>query len=133
MDYTIEYDKTLNACVVQVNGIHRRPYDSHKLMQISSEFGIKNNCAQFLFDMRKAELVYTTMGSYDTAINPEKSGFNNLFKVAAVYASNLPDHKFMENVAVNRGAAGFRVFEDIQEARNWLLPVISFLIPESTI
>ena len=60
------------------------------------------------------------MDAYNTALDPEKHGLSRLCRIASVYPEITEDHKLMEDVAANRGAAAFGVFDDIEAAREWI-------------
>ena len=121
MKYTIEFDVNSGVCMIQVSGIHKRPEDSHELLRIAGAFAAEHSCSRFMFDMRGATIVGDTMGAFETAVEPEKYGFSRLFRIASVYPTITENHKFMENVGVNRGALAFRVFDDIDTAREWIV------------
>ena len=106
--------------MIKVTGTHRRPQDSHELLRIAGSNAKKHKCSHFLFDMRETTIAGDAIGAYETAINPEKHGFSNSFRIAAVYPAVEENEKLMENVAVNRGATAFQVFDDIVAAREWM-------------
>lgn len=121
MEYTITHDKEINACVIHFTGKIQRPDGSKKLLGVALEAGNKHHCLRFLFDMREAEVVASSiMDSFEVAQNPLESGYNLSYPIAAVYSGDMGDHKFMETVAHNRGARKFRVFDNIEEAKTWL-------------
>jgi hypothetical protein len=120
MKYTVEFDISSGVCVIQVSGVHKRPGDSHELLRIAGAVAEEYGCSRFMFDMRGATIVGDTMGAFHTAVDPEKHGFSRLYRIASVYSAITEDHKFMENVGVNRGAKGFRIFDDIDTAREWI-------------
>jgi hypothetical protein len=120
MEYTVEYDTSSGVCVIRVSGTHKRPEDSYKLLRIAGAYAEEYGCSRFMFDMRGATIIGGTMGAFYTAIEPEKQGFSKLYRIASVYPVITKDHKFMEDVGMNRGAAAFQVFDDIDKAREWL-------------
>lgn len=120
MEYTSEFNISLGVCVIKVAGVHRRPEDSHELLRVASTFAAEHGCGRFLFDMREATIVGDTMGALYTALDPERLGFDRLHRVASVYRRITENEKFMENIGVNRGALYFRIFDDIEKAREWV-------------
>ena len=69
-------------------------------------------CSSFLFDMRGANIVTSTLRTYDTVVlNAEKRPALRKLKVAALYQELAEDERFFENVAVNRGFQ-LRVFDN---------------------
>ena len=51
---------------------------------------------------------------------PEKYGVSRRFRIAVVYSIITKEEQFMENVGFYRGAAAFRVFDNIDAAREWI-------------
>lgn len=121
MKCRMELDKSAGICTVTVTGVHRRPEDSHEVLRRAGELRRRCGCSRFLFDMRRADIQGGTLGAFHTAKDPERQGFSLHNRVAAVYESITEDHRFLEDVAVNRGASAFRVFDDMEKARRWLL------------
>ena len=120
MKYVTEYDADTGICTVTVTGRHRRPDDSVELQQYAREFGSKNDCSRFLVDMTQAEIVGSTMDAYKTGTVPgDTDNKQGMQRVALVYAGDIREHKFLENVAVNRGYQ-VRVFDRIDIATEWL-------------
>lgn len=121
MEYTITHDKEINACVIHFAGRIQRPDGSKKLLGVAFKAGNKHHCFRFLLDLREAKIIVNSlMDSFEVAQNPLELGYNLSYPIAAVYSGNMGDHKFMETVAHNRGARKFRVFDNIETARNWL-------------
>jgi len=120
MKHASEFDKGFGVCVINVSGIHKRPEDSQALLRIAGAFAQAHRCSSFLFDMRETTLQGSILGAFETAVDPEEHGFSRSHRIAAVYPTLTKDHKFMETVGVNRGATAFRVFDDIDHAREWL-------------
>ncbi len=120
MEYTTEYDEISKICTVLVTGTHKRPEDAITLQQFARSFGEEHGCKRFLFDMRKAEIIGGTGEAFETGTVPDDKNYKQIEqKISLVYSENLADHKFMENVAVNRGYQ-LRVFEQIGKAIEWL-------------
>ena len=120
MNFTTSYDEDAGVLTLSVTGTHVRPDDSHQLLRVAGAFARLRRCTRYLFDMRAAEIVGGTMDAYETAVDPERHGFSRFFRIASVYSGDLQGHKFMEDVAFNRGATGFRVFDRMDEAKVWL-------------
>lgn len=122
MEYTVEYDEANGICTVRVTGKHKRPDDSLALQRFARDFDDERGCKRFLFDMTKAEIIGGTMEMFEIGTVPvDPNHKQKRQKVALVYSGNLDDHKFMENVAVNRGY-NLRVFDGIDKAIEWLKP-----------
>ena len=120
MKYRFEHDQEIGVCIVRVSGEHKRPDDSKTLQIFARDFREEHRCSRYLFDMREATITGSTLDVFKTGIAPATLGFGRGdFKVALVYASGTDDHKFIEDVVVNRGYM-LRVFLDIDEALSWL-------------
>jgi hypothetical protein len=120
MKYTYHFDEASGICTVHVTGKHRRPEDSMTLQQFARSFGDEHGCRRFLFDMTKAEIVGGTGDTFKTGTVPgDKNHKQTMQKISLVYSGDLADHKFMENVAVNRGYQ-LRVFDRLDKAIEWL-------------
>ncbi len=122
MEYTYKFDESTGICMVRVTGRHRRPHDSMVLQKFARDFGSECACQKFLFDMRQADIIGDgTMDIYKTGtvpVDPDRNQINQ--RIALLYKSILNDHKFMEDVAVNRGYQLLRVFGQVNKALEWL-------------
>ncbi len=123
MKFTTQFDQDNGICTVCVTGKHKRPDDSVKLQKFARDFGQKNNCYYFLFDMTQAEIVGSLLDAYTTGTVPEDEGMNQVKqRIALVYSGEISnEEKFLENVSVNRGY-NVRVFNQIEKAKEWLNP-----------
>ena len=122
MKYTAEFDETSGICTVRVTGRHKRPDDSFVLQQFARDFGNDQGCQRFLFDMTRANIAARTIDTFLTGTVPfDSDHVQRQQKIALVYSSHMADHRFMENVAVNRGY-DLRVFDQIDRAVEWLTP-----------
>ena len=119
MEYTIKHNEDLGSFMVTVCGEHRRPDDSIVLQELARNTRSESGCSRFLFDMREATIIGSTLDIFCTGTNPVEQKFEHDFRIALVYSGNMHDHNFMENVVVNRGYV-LRVFPDIEEATSWL-------------
>ena len=121
MEHSIEIDDSSGICLIRASGTIRRPQDSFTLMQRAGEAAKEHGTPRILFDLRQAEVIGTALGAYETVVDPEKHGLSRNFRIAVVYSVITEDERFMENVGDNRGAAAFRVFDDIDAARKWIV------------
>jgi len=121
MEHTIDININDDICTIKVSGMHKRPDDSFKLLSIAGQTNKENGCTSFIFDMREAKIISTTMSSaLETVLQPEKYGVSNQFKIAVVYQKINKDHRFMESVGASRGARAFKIFEDFDKAHQWI-------------
>ena len=120
MEHTTEFDKSNGICTIRVVGPHRRPEDSLILQQFARDFGEERDCQRFLFDMTQAQIIAGTMATFDTGTVPVDPDHKQIRqKIALVYSSVTDEHKFLEDVAANRGCQ-LRVFDEINKATKWL-------------
>jgi hypothetical protein len=120
MEHSIEIDDGLGICLIRASGTIRRSQDSLILLRAAGDAANEHGVRRILFDLREAQIIGTTLGAYETVVEPEKYGVSRRFRIAVVYSVITEDERFMENVGFNRGAAAFRVFDDIDEAREWV-------------
>ena len=121
MKYTVDHDRYRGFCVISVSGEHRRPEDSITLQKLASDIRTKDGCNRFLFDMREADIKGDGIKTFKTGVAPEEKGLDRNFAIALVYSGSMKEHKFMENVLVNRGY-NVRVFDHLDTAVEWLTP-----------
>ena len=120
MEYTTEYDDTNGICRVHVTGSHKRPEDSLVLQQFARGFAEERGCLRFLFDMTRAEIRGDTLDIHQAGKFPGDTDYRQARQqIALVFADVTGDHRFLENVAINRGY-NVRVFSDTDQAVRWL-------------
>jgi hypothetical protein len=104
MKYNIKYNKETGTCIIEVSGKVRRPEDSMKLQKVTLKIKSKHNYFRFLYDMRQAKIIGSTVKTYETGITPMLQGINwDADKVVLVYSGDMEEHKFLETVLINRG------------------------------
>jgi hypothetical protein len=124
MPHTIVYDSELHIIKTTFLGI----IDIKSAKEITTEFalmGKEKNCYLFLNDFREATLKLSTLDIYEA---PKTiSGIFSLAgftayqtKRALVVSQKSADFQFFETVIHNQGQRS-KVFEDIDEAKKWLL------------
>ena len=120
MEYTSEFDNTNNICTVRVTGKYYRERESEKLKRFAVDFHAENGCCLFIFDMTQAEIVATTMETFEAAA-PRPDIFRDLIKIktAFLYRVITDEERFMEDVAVNRGLQA-KLFDVYDKAVEWL-------------
>ena len=122
MEYTTKFDEINLICTIHVTGQHQRPKDSITLQKFARDFSETHNCQRFLFDFTQANTIGGTMDAYDAGTVPVDPEHNLIrTKFALLFNGDLTVHKFMEDVAVNRGYM-VRVFNDYEQAIAWLMP-----------
>ena len=120
MEHSIEINDSSGICLIHASGTIRRPQDSLILLRAAGEAAKEHGVRRILFDLREAEIIGSTVGAYETVVDPEKYGVSRYLRIAVVYSVITNEERFMENVGFNRGAASFRVFDDIDAAREWI-------------
>lgn len=122
MEYTTEYDKTNDICFVHVTGKHKRPGDSIILQKFVRDFSETTHCQRFLLEYIQAQIIAHTIDSYEAGTMPiDPDHKMTAIKIALLFTGDMTEHKFMENVAFNRGYQ-VRVFDNRDEAMAWLIP-----------
>jgi len=92
MEYTFEYDRDANVCIVRVSGEHKRPEDSKVLQQFACDFVAKHRHCGFLLDMREATVTGGTMDIYQAGVQPDVNGVpRGEFKTALLYSGDMAD------------------------------------------
>jgi hypothetical protein len=124
MPYTLIYNP--NSCIIE-----SRIYGDFTLEEIReavpkfAELIKNNNCRLILTDYRDANIKFSTTEIYNMPGVLAKvfgaSGINVFrLKSAFITAKRDKDPVFFETVTINQGQT-MRIFDDIEEARNWLL------------
>lgn len=122
MKYNIKYNEETAICTIEVSGKVRRPDDSMRLMSVVFKIKDEKGASRFLFDMRKATIISSTITTFETGIAPQARGIiQEDISVALVYSGDITEHKFMETVLINRGY-NIRVTDSMEEALKWLIP-----------
>ena len=109
MKYNIKYNKKTGICLVEVSGNVRRPEDSMKLQKVALEHRIKQGYSRFLFDMRRAKIISSTLKTFETGIAAQTQGLKQY------------DYNTEIQVFINRGY-NVHVTNNIEEAIEWLSP-----------
>ena len=120
MNYTVDFDEISGICTLRITGQHKRPQDSMILQQFTRDFSEEHDCKLFILDMTQAEFIGGTMDIFKAGTFPDDKNHRQIsHKYALIYSEILDDHRFLENVSVNRGYQ-VRLFTDIDEAIEWL-------------
>jgi hypothetical protein len=120
MDYEIKEVQAEGYCVVTVSGPLKRPDDSFLLQDITAEIASRKGVSRFLLDLRKAQVVGGTIDTYEVGVRlPRVFEPGTKAKGAVVYSELTSEHRFLEDVLVNRGL-NIRVFSDEANALAWL-------------
>jgi len=120
MKYSFEHNEGMDACIVRVSGVHKRPDDSTELQKMVRDYKAENGCSKYLLDMRDATIKGDNISSYHAITAALDQGMKPYeYRFALVYSGDLSEHKFMELVAINRGYS-LQVFDDYERAKHWL-------------
>lgn len=120
MEYTTDFDEASGICTIRITGQHKRPQDSLTIQKFTRDFSEERNCKMFLIDMTQAEFIGGTMDIFKTGTFPNDQNHRQVtHKYALLYSEILDDHKFLENVSVNRGYQ-VRMFDNVDKALEWL-------------
>jgi hypothetical protein len=120
VDYRTEFLEDDGICIVRVSGEHIRPDDSQVLRSIAADWVIEKGVNLFLFDLREATIVESTVGAYQAGVDSLPRGVRESdLRAALVYREIRPVEGFLEDVMVNRGYV-LKVFDDADDALKWL-------------
>lgn len=120
MKYVQEFDTDSGICTLRVSGDFVRPADAFEIERITANLHGELGCFRFLVDMTNAHIVSGTMDTFASSNPPrELTAILRKVRVAALYVELTEDHRFLENVAVNRGLM-LHVFDGRDEAIRWL-------------
>ena len=120
MECTSELDEESGICTLSVRGDFVRPKDAFEIERITADLYVERRCRLFLVDMTDARIVARTMDTFDSSNPPaELRVALRKVRVASLYPELTEDHRFLEDVAVNRGFQ-LRVFDNRNKAVNWL-------------
>ncbi len=124
MPHTISYNPALGILEVKVYGDYFLAEATQLLLETAAMIQ-EHHCSKILTDLQDAKVNISTLEQYNA---PEL--FQKVFEESdidvrkvkrAVVAANVSqDYRFAENVVVNRGQK-MRIFQDIEEAKRWLL------------
>lgn len=123
MPHTLSYNASLQIIEIKIEGA----YYWNEAMQVLHETinMIKaKDCFLIRTDLREADIRISTAQQFDApqifkeAFTAEGINANNV-KRAVVTKKITEDHKFAENVAVNR-LQQVRIFENMDAAKTWL-------------
>jgi hypothetical protein len=124
MLHTITYNSDLGIVEIkfQENVIWK---EVKEILWQSAQIAKEQNCFLFLSDFREATLNLSTLELYElpkilSGIFASSEIPAYKLKRAFVVAKDLKDYSFFETVNVNRGYR-HKMFEDISEAKKWLL------------
>ncbi|MDD4970664.1 MAG: hypothetical protein PHT07_14655 [Paludibacter sp.] len=79
------------------------------------------NIPNVLWDIRKAFVVYSLIGSHSIIEQIHRFGFISTDHAAVIYRNNENQHGHADNVAFNKNRHIKYFRDDIEEARKWLL------------
>jgi len=120
MSHELYYDSGIGCVVLVVTGtitVDRVREIAPLVARMCSETG----CRHLLNDMSAATIKLSLMELFESPQIMNESEVSQGIKRALVFPPNFEEPKFLENVTRNRGHE-FRAFEDIEEAKKWLLP-----------
>lgn len=123
IEYKYELDNNSGICLVFVTGTFKRPENTREMQVLMSDLHDKYGYHRFFFDLTRASVESETLSTFEAG-SKSPSGMDELirrFSIAIVYAELTDDEKFFEDVASNRGYR-LRVFEEIDDAKQWLEP-----------
>ena len=118
-EWKIEYLAAEKILLLKSKGVMDVP-SANAMVKALVEAAEKHQCQHHLIDHRKTTFAFMFTDYYERPAVNSKLGISRLFKTAMVFSQITHETVFMENVFRNRGY-NMRHFEDIDEARRWLM------------
>lgn len=119
MEWNIEYIVEQELLYVKTKG--RLTKESANLMLRDAVQAMdKYGCSKQLVDHRETVFELTILEYYERPDVNKEIGMSYSWKIAMVFKELTENTRFMETVFRNRGY-NFRQFDDIDEAREWVL------------
>jgi hypothetical protein len=120
MPFHVTYDSEIDCVVTTVAG----DMDKNLVADFFAEVGkiaVANNCSRILSDLRDAKIVAPTTDIYEMAKSIEEKGILTSLKRAIVISKDHEDYTFWETVCYNQGHRRVKIFQNYEQARDWVL------------
>ena len=118
MSHELYYDSDIDCVVLRVDGVvtlNRVRKMAPEVARMCGETG----CHLLLNDMSEATIDISVIGLFDSPSIMDESKVSRVIKRALVVPPSFEEATFLENLSRNRGH-DLMLFEDIEEAKNWL-------------
>jgi len=124
MPHIIKYNSEIHIVEIKIQG-DLVLKEAREIFSELAQFIKEENCFLILTDLRESTMKLSTVDIYDlpkilSDILASSEIDANILKRAFVVAKNSENYSFHENVTNNRGQIN-KMFEDIDEAKKWLL------------
>jgi len=118
MVFDVHYDDEHDCLIGSYSGEMSLEAVDEYAAAVSAE-SARHTCKLFMNDMRNAKLAFSATEIYRLPGILDAAGFDRTWKRAVVALDYLPDYRFFETVARNRGYQ-VRIFQNVDEAIDWL-------------
>ncbi len=119
MSHKLSYDAETDCVILRVQGEVTIETIRELAPRVASLLE-KTNCPRFLNDMSAATIDISVAELFGSPRIMDESGLKRDTKRALVVPPSFAESAFLENVTCNRGH-NLMIFQDIEEAREWLL------------
>ncbi|HCB01795.1 MAG TPA: hypothetical protein DEP19_05380 [Anaerolineae bacterium] len=119
MEWKIEYLADEKLLYIKTKGVLTKEEANSMLRDVVQAMG-KYACQKQLVDHRDTVFELTILEYYERPDINKEIGMPYTWKIAMVFKELTENTRFMETVFRNRGY-NFRQFDDIDEARAWVL------------
>jgi len=124
MTHTVTFNPALGVIETAAQG-NLALQEVKEIISEISQVAIEQDCFLCLSDYREATIEMSTLQIYDIPriLSDIVTSFGfrpSKFKRAIIAEKSLIDYQFFESVTLNQGQR-IRLFQDIEEAKQWLL------------
>jgi hypothetical protein len=120
MPFQVTYDSEIDCVITAITG----DMDKSVISDFFTEVGriaAENNCTRVLSDLREGKITALLTDIYEMAKAIENKGIVKSLKRAIVISKDHDDYAFWETVCHNQGHQRVRVFQDYEQAKDWVL------------
>jgi hypothetical protein len=119
MNIEIKYLDEHDIVRISWHGLFSGPRDAPSMMNQARPVLEGHACTRILFDFGEAQIVDSTLRTYETGSRAKDLGYDQKFKAAILYSQDEKKHAFVETVMRNR-RYNIRIFQDESTAISWL-------------
>lgn len=119
MEWIIEYIAEQGLMYIKTKGILTRESANAMLKDVVQAMN-QHQCCKQLVDHRETKFELSVLEYYERPQVNKEIGMSHVWKVGMVFKELNQNTNFMETVFRNRGY-NFQQFDDIEEARKWVL------------
>ncbi|MBC35260.1 MAG: hypothetical protein CL663_04375 [Bacteroidetes bacterium] len=118
--YSVSYNSDEHFVYVVTTG-HYSIKDTGKFLRDGVKLADKNNCTKLIMDHRDCEFTASYLEINSIAKYLNSLGFGYKYTGAVIYNQDHEKYDFADTVSQNWSSGVLRFFDDIEEAKKWLL------------